>query len=167
MEEPGYATTAIFQLLTIYGLSTFVAHRSLCEGCALAKFAFLQYIRIYKPSPDFVRKHSSRRNYRYVFVPTVIKWVCSTNGLRRISQHLILQHHSVWAYVSNYPPTPGGLSTGFYPEVQYSPSLNLAALIGIGIFTRVKEFWDTCDYLWGFKRPPAGFHCVGAVIWNF
>ena len=46
----------------------------------------------------------------YVFVPTVIKLVCSANGLRRISQHLLLH---VWGHASNSnppPPPPPGLA---------------------------------------------------------
>ena len=75
------------------------------------------------PGPD-----PSRRNYWYVSVPTVIKWVCSTNGLRRISQHLI--SFCMGACIKSPPPPPPSpeLSTGFYPDVQQSPAFSLTQL---------------------------------------
>ena len=73
------------------------------------------------------RGQRSWRKYRYVFVHPVIKLVYSTNGLRRISQHLILSF-CIGACIQFQPQPqlpPGGVEQW---NLQHSVSLNLAAL---------------------------------------
>ena len=80
----------------------------------------------------------SRRNYRELcFMPTVIKWVCSTNGLRRISQHLIL----LFCMRACINPPPG-FSTGFHSDVQQSPAFSLTQL-GSSVQSRVTKPTNT------------------------